>query len=98
MQKKPKQRIKVALRQTPSGQYAMAIWIFPVVPKSDAVNSRYMLADFDQILDMDVDCDGVKKKPQLILKMICRLSDFERRGVRRNIALQKAREGSPMLW
>lgn len=76
----------------------MAIWVYPVLATPDSVNRRYMLADFDKILDMDVDCDGVKKKPQLILKMICKLGEGESRGVRRNLALQKVREGSPMLW
>lgn len=76
----------------------MAIWLFPVVAKPDAVNSRYMLADIDMPLDIEVDCDGIKKKPQLILKLVCRLGEFERRKVRRSVALNKAREGSPMLW
>lgn len=57
-----------------------------------------MLADFDMPLEMEVDCDGVKKKPQLILKLLCKLGEFDRRKVRKSIALTKAREGSPMLW
>lgn len=93
-----KQRIKVALKQTPSGQWAMAIWLYPVIAKPNASNGRYMLADFDMPLEMEVDCDGIKKKPQLILKLICKLNEFESRKARRSLALAAAREGSPMLW
>lgn len=88
--------VHAVLKEYQDGKWALGIRAMPVEVRGN-IDGLYTMLDIDQIVDLDVDCDGITKKPRLILKLHCKLSRNENQRLRHRLALNAARAGSPML-
>lgn len=57
----------------------------------------YMLASVEQVLPVLVECDGVKRKPTLILQLYCPAQRSAGR-LRKLKAIQKLRSPKPLIY
>lgn len=92
-----KAKHQAILRQDEFGVWEMLFRIKPINTKPNYTNGLYSLVDIDKKMKLEVDCDGLKKRPRVIFKMYCKLAGKEKERWVRKAALARAMEGSPML-
>lgn len=89
-------KVHAVLKRHENGSWMLGIRAMPIEVDGDA-DGLYTLLDVDENVDLSVNCDGITKRPRLILKLYCKLSQKENGEVRKKMALTAARARSPML-
>ena len=93
--------VHVRIKKTEDG-HSIGIAVSKVRPVPGTDFKIWKLVDADFRLPYEFDCEGVKLKPRVILKIYCKMTgprhwQRQRKAVATRVALRKLREGSPFI-
>ena len=62
-------KVEGVLQQTATGVYAIGIAVTEAKVTSNALGTRYMVVSKDMTIPAEVNCDGVMRRPKMVLKV-----------------------------
>lgn len=86
-------RIRVYFHELVDGDISMVIRADKIRLQPNGDCSQYSLLDVFKELNCKIDCNGVSKRPKLLLKLYCKLGGTLRGQAFRNHALANVRNG-----
>jgi hypothetical protein len=96
---KSKQRPpSLQLRVTRGGKVLIRLDALAEGYEHDKQKGTLDIFEFFEDLDVDLNIMGIKVSPTVIVKIYCKLNNNQRDKLLHQDALEKAAEGSPMLW
>ena len=86
-------RIEVYFHEHADGDISMTIKAQKIRLKPNGDCSQYNMLDVFKELNCKIDCNGIKQKPRLLLKLYCKLGGYRKSQALRNHALANVRNG-----